>query len=186
MTAPLRLVASLRAINRAVALLWGVILLATAAYILAEIGLRALGAHGLGGTDEIGGYAMAGLTAWGLAFALTERAHIRIEIAVARLPSLPRDAVDVLALASIATVGVTVAIYGWSVVGKSIERGSTANTPLETPLWMPQLVWWTGWAWFAICAALIALAGAWLAVSRSSTDLRALAATDEGVGSQAT
>ena len=185
MTAPLRLVASLRAINRAVALAWGVVLLATAAFVLVEIGLRALGMHGLGGTDEIGGYAMAGLTAWGLAFALTERAHIRIEIAVARLPSLLRDVVDVLALASIAAVGVTVALYGWGVVGKSIERGSTANTPLETPLWLPQIVWWTGWAWFAVCAALIALAGAWLAVGRRSDDLRALAATDEGVGERA-
>ena len=182
---PIGLVEALRRVNRAIALAWGVVLLAVAAFVLVEIALRALDMRGLGGSDEIGGYAMAGVAAWGLAFALTERAHIRIEFAVRRLPSLARDLVDVSALASVAVVAATVAAYGWSVVGKSLARGSTANTPLETPLWMPQIVWWLGWGWFALCASLVALAAATLAVSRRSDALRALAGTDEGIAAPA-
>ena len=172
---------ALRRANRAIALACGLVLLATVLFVLVEIGLRALGLHGLGGSDEIGGYVMAGVTAWGLAFALTERAHIRIDMAVRRLTTPIRDAVDVAALASIAAVAITVAIYGWAVVGKSLERGSTANTPLETPLWWPQIAWWAGWTWFAVTASLVTLAAVTLALSRRSDELRVLAANDEGL-----
>ena len=170
---------ALRATNRAIALLSGFALFATVAFVLVEIALRAVGAHGLGGSDEIAGYVMAGVTSWGLAFALTERAHIRIDMAVRRLRPLVRDLIDVAALASVASVAVTVAVYGWAVVGKSIERGSRANTPLETPLAWPQGIWWAGWLWFAACACVVAGVGIVLLVRRRSTELNALASDAE-------
>ena len=176
----LRAIAGLRATNRVIALLCGVALLLTVGFVLVEIGLRVVGAHGLGGSDEIGGYVMAGVTAWGLAFALTERAHIRIDMAVRRLRPLGRDVIDVLALGSIALVAVTVATYGWAVVAKSLARGSRANTPLETPLALPQGVWWAGWTWFAVCSCLVAAVAAVLLVRRRSAELKALASDAEG------
>lgn len=178
MTAALDL---LRRVNRGVATLCGLVLILTVAFVLYEITARAASVPHLGGADEIGGYVMAGVTAWGLSFALTERAHIRIDMAVARLRPLMRDIVDVASLASIAAVAVTVAIYGWRVVGQSLDAGSRANTPLETPLWWPQIAWWTGWAWFALTATLIAAIALGLAVRRRSDELRALAGTDETV-----
>lgn len=174
----------LRKANRAVALACGGVLLLTVLFVLVEVGLRAVGLHGLGGSDEIGGYVMAGVSAWGLSFALTERAHIRIDMAVRRLHPLPRDLVDVVALTSIAAVAVTVCLYGWGVVGTSLERGSRANTALETPLWWPQIVWWAGWTWFAVCAVLVAAIGLGMAVQRRSDGLRHLAGTDEGIEPQ--
>ena len=177
--AALRTIGALRAINRGIALAGGVALLATVLFVLTEIALRAVGAHGLGGSDEIAGYVMAGVTSWGLAFALTERAHIRIDMAVRRLRPLARDVVDTTALVSIASVAVTVAVYGWAVVGKSLERGSRANTPLETPLAWPQGIWWAGWLWFAVCACFVAAVGLALLIRRRSAELNALASDAE-------
>ena len=168
----------LRRANRVVALACGLVLLVTALFTLYEIAARAAGLPHLGGADEIGGYVMAGVTAWGLAFALTERAHVRIDMAVSRLRPLARDVVDVAALGSVAAVAVTVTLYGWRVVGQSLAASSRANTPLETPLWWPQIAWWTGWAWFATTSAAIAIVAFGLAVRRRSDELRLLAGTD--------
>lgn len=170
----------LRKINRAVGLVCGVILLLTAAFVLIEITLRALSLPYVGGADEYSGYVMAGVTAWGLAFALTEGAHIRIDMLVRRTPVLLRDLADVMAMSSIAAVAVTVAVYGWNVVGKSLKGMSRANTPLETPLWVPQIIWWSGWSWFAVTACLITLTTVILLVQRRSDPLRIIAGTVDG------
>jgi TRAP-type C4-dicarboxylate transport system permease small subunit len=67
----------LRRINQGVALVAGVVLLFCVAFILTDVVLRQLGTS-LGGTTEISGYVMAGVTAWGMAYALLETAHVRI------------------------------------------------------------------------------------------------------------
>ncbi len=170
--------ATLRALNRRIALGCGIVLIATVVFVLVEITLRALGLPNLGGADEYAGYVMAGVTAWGLAFALTERAHIRIDMLVSGFRPLMRDIVDVMALVSIAVVAVTVALYGWSVLETSLASGSRANTPLETPLWVPQIIWLAGWGWFAITSCIIAAIGVGLAMSRQSGALRTLAGTE--------
>ena len=173
------LVGLLRTINRGLALVCGLALLAAAAFVLVEITVRGFSLGSLGGAEEVTGYVMAGVIAWGLPFALTERAHIRIDMGVRKLPSFVRDLVDVLALGTVAAVALAVAAYGWRVFEKSWTSGSLANTPLETPLWIPQAVWWTGWVWFAICAVLLtAVAGA-LALARRSEEVRRIANMDE-------
>ena len=69
----------LKRLNRGIALLVGVLLLACVAFVLADIILRQLGS-GLGGTDEISGYVMAIATSWGMAYTLLELGHVRIDI----------------------------------------------------------------------------------------------------------
>lgn len=169
----------LRNINRFVALVCGVVLLLTAAFILAEITLRAFSLPNLSGADEYSGYVMAGLASWGLAFALTEQAHIRIEMAVSKLRPLMRDVIDVIALSTLAAVAITVSVYGYRVLSKSLNASSRANTPLETPLWIPQLIWWSGWLWFSISTIIVLLVGIGLLFKRQSTALRELAGSDE-------
>ncbi|UOM34243.1 TRAP transporter small permease subunit [Acuticoccus sp. I52.16.1] len=149
-------------VNRAVAAVVGLSLLLTVALILAEVGLRATTRGMLGGTDEISGYVMAGASAWGFAFALLERAHVRIDLLHRRLPTLGRAALDLLATASIAVVAGLVAFHGWSVLAKTIARDSRSNTALEVPLWIPQSIWLAGWVWFAACALFLLVAGALL------------------------
>ncbi|WP_108662450.1 TRAP transporter small permease subunit [Acuticoccus kandeliae] len=156
----------LRALNRAAALLAGGAVLLCAVFILVEIALRRAG-HSIGGSDEISGYVMAGITTWGFSYALIERAHVRIDMIRGRLPAPLRSTLDLIAITALAGVAVLVAVRGWPVLGRSIQNASRANTPLETPLWIPQLVWWSGLVWFAAMACLLALIGAGLILRRA-------------------
>lgn len=174
-------VTGLSAINRAIAVVLGVALLATAALILVEITMRGHSAGMLGGTDEVSGYVMAGVGAWGFAFALLERAHVRIDLLHRRLPGLGRAALDLLSLASLAVVSALVSYQGWRVLATTLERDSRANTPLETPLWIPQTVWFAGWVWFTLSALVLLVATAALVAKGRLREADAAA----GVGNEA-
>ena len=155
----MRLADALGRANRVVAIALGALLALTVLFVIADVTLRALGSS-LGGSDEISGYVMAIVTSWGLGFALGELAHVRIDLVRRRVARPARAALDLLALGATAAVGAVIAWRAWAVLAKSLERGSTANTPLETPLWIPQSLWWAGLAWFAVvtcvCLALAA------------------------------
>ncbi|WP_211100610.1 TRAP transporter small permease subunit [Acuticoccus sediminis] len=155
-----RAVALLARVNRAIAVILGLALLVTAGLILLEIVLREATAGMLGGTDEISGYVMAGVASCGFAYALLERAHVRIDILQRRLPSLGRAALDLLSMASLAVVAGLVSVHGWSVLAKTIARSSRSNTALEVPLWIPQSIWLAGWVWFTLCALFMLVAAA--------------------------
>jgi len=146
-----RVLRLLRRVNRLVALLTGVGLLACAGFVLLDIVLRQIGGS-FGGTDEISGYAMAIATSWGMAFTLLELGHVRIDLLRSRLPTWPRALLDLFAMLALALVVSLIAWKCWPVVANSIANGSTANTPLETPLPLVQIPWFAGWLWFALSA----------------------------------
>jgi len=160
-----RLVAAVVRVNRAIARLLGLGLLAMGGLILVEIALRQTVGGALGGSDEIAGYVMAAIATWGFAYTLVERAHVRIDLVQRRLPPAGRAWLDVFALALLTAVAAVVTIYGWRVLATTLARNSTANTPLETPLWIPQSIWLAGWAWFTATATLL-LAAAVVAAAR--------------------
>ncbi|MEM6985563.1 MAG: TRAP transporter small permease [Pseudomonadota bacterium] len=162
----------MRRVNRAVALGIGFGLLALVALIITDITLRALG-RSLGGTDEISGYAMALLTAWGMGYALLEGAHVRIEALRERAPNRVRSAMDLLALASLTLVVNVVLWRAWPVFSRSWLNDSHANTPLETPLWAVQLPWLLGWAWFALSA--------WVMLALMCVHLARQGSTQQGI-----
>ena len=152
------LLVGLRRANTAVGSAVGVMLALTVIFIIADITLRQVG-RSLGGSDEISGYAMAITASWGLGYALLERAHVRIDLVHRRLPGTGRAVLDVASIAALALTAALVAFQCWPVLEKSLSRGSRANTPLETPLWIPQSLWFGGWLWFA-GSALVMLAAA--------------------------
>ncbi|MCY4261516.1 MAG: hypothetical protein OXC91_14820 [Rhodobacteraceae bacterium] len=43
-------------------------------------------------------------------------------------------------------------------MGRAIENGSRANTPLATPLAWVQIPWFAGWVWFALMSCMVTLA----------------------------
>ena len=164
----------LRRINSGVALLAGLSLLACVALILIEIVVRQMGMP-LGGTDEISGYVMAITTSWGVAYALTEKAHVRIDLLRAKCVPAGRALLDCVAILALAGTAIVVAWRGWSVLSKTLATGAKANTALETPLWIPQLLWWSGWVWFAVSAVLIAVASLMLLAHRRYDDVNEIA-----------
>lgn len=157
---------TLRTANRWIALLCGIVLLLAVALIMTEILGRQFPAMRVGGADELSGYVMAAIATWGFSYALIERAHVRIDLIHARLPVAGRAVLDIVALASVLLVAVLVAWHAYDVLSKSLARGSRSNTPLGVPLWMPQIVWFGGWAWMVITSGLLLVVTVFLAVLR--------------------
>ncbi|WP_371225415.1 TRAP transporter small permease subunit [Roseovarius sp. 2305UL8-3] len=153
----------LRSLNRYIAILTGLVLLACAAIVLLDILLRRIGSS-LGGTDEISGYVMAIATSWGMAFTLLELGHVRIDILRARTGQLGRALFDLFSMAMMAGTVTLIAVKCWPVLSRSLANSSRANTPLETPLALVQAPWFAGWVWFAIVSWLTLLAALMLVV----------------------
>jgi len=152
-----RLLSRLRRINRAVAIAVGAIFFLCAGLVLVDIVLRRLGTS-LGGTDEISGYVMAIGTAWGMAFALLELSHVRIDFLRSLAAARTRAIFDLVSMFALAATVSIIAVQCWPVVATTLQNGSRANTPLETPLALVQVPWFAGWVWFAFMAWLTFMA----------------------------
>jgi TRAP-type C4-dicarboxylate transport system permease small subunit len=159
----------LRVINKGVALVVGAGLLLCAAFVLTDIVMRQIGTS-LGGTEEIAGYTMALATSWGMSYTLLELGHVRIDLLRSRVDSFKRALFDVFSMIVMSGVIITIAIKAWPVLERSILNGSTANTPLETPLVWVQLPWFAGWVWFACMSTLTTLAALSLIIKRRHQD----------------
>lgn len=155
-----------KTLNRWIALICGVVLMITVALILSEVVGRRIPFFRVGGADELAGYVMAGIATWGFSYALVERAHVRIDLVHAKLPAPGRALFDVIALASVLCVAVLVAYYAYDVLAKSVERGSRSNTPMAIQLWIPQVIWFAGWAWMTLTASVMLACTVILAFSR--------------------
>ena len=157
---------------RLLAILSGWWLLALSFLTVAEILLRKLLSVSIQGVDEIGGYTLAVVSAFGFANALLVKGHTRVDFLLGRLPGWPRAALNALAYALLAGLAAFAAWRGWAVLSESIEFQSRANSPLQTPLWLPQSAWLAGIAVFAAAAgamaahALALLATDWRRVNR--------------------
>lgn len=149
----LKTLSLLRRVNRGVAIVAGMLLLLCAALVLVDIVLRQLGAS-FGGTDEITGYVMAIVSAWGMGLTMLELAHVRIDVLRSRAGDLGRCILDLVAMLLLSITIAVIAMRCWPVVETSILNSSRANTPLETPLAIVQVPWFAGWVWFVTMAWL--------------------------------
>ncbi|WP_308918123.1 TRAP transporter small permease [Jannaschia sp. LMIT008] len=150
-------IARLRRLNAGVAVAAGAMLLLCAGFVLLDVVLRGLDLHSFGGTEEVAGYAMALGTAWGMAYALLELAHVRIDLLRARGGPTARAVLDVGCMVVVSATVTFVAAKAWPVLERSVVNGSRANTPLETPLAWVQGPWFAGWVWFAVMSCLLTL-----------------------------
>lgn len=160
-----KMIDGLRALNRGVAIVVGLGLLLCATFVLTDIIMRQIGTS-LGGTEEIAGYAMALATSWGMSYTLLELGHVRIDLVRSRFQSFNKALFDVFSMIVMSGVIITIAIKAWPVLERSLANGSTANTPLETPLAWVQLPWFAGWVWFAAMSTLTTLAALSLLLKR--------------------
>lgn len=142
--------------NELLAIAAGILLLVSVVVTLFDIIARPF-EMSLGGTDELSGYAMAIATSWGISYALTCMAHVRIDLLRSQCASRGQALFDSIAILALAGVAVTISYRAWPVLARTIKNGSTANTTLETPLWIPQTFWFAGWIWFAVSSVIIVI-----------------------------
>lgn len=140
------------AISLLMARVGGSLLLAAALLVAVEVVLRKSGLAVISLGTELSGYALAVSATWSFAYVVFERAHVRIDVLSQRLPEGPRAFVNVLALASLAAVGVVFSTTSFDTFRTSLQLGAHANTTLATPLALPQSLWTFGLAWFTLIA----------------------------------
>ena len=123
--------------------------------IAIEVVLRKAFAISIGGADELSSYALAISCTWGFSYALFKKSHIRIDVLYCRLPGKGQAFLDLLAYGLLAFYIVTLSYFAFLVVKTSVIKNSAANTPLATPLWIPQTLWLLGLFWFGLMIFII-------------------------------
>jgi TRAP-type C4-dicarboxylate transport system permease small subunit len=147
----------LRRLSTVMAVLAGASVLILALLIVFDIVARRFAGFSVQGTDEIGGYVLALVASMGFAYVLFERGFTRIDLVVRLLPRALANIVNVLAYVSLAAVALFFAQKSVATYMDTLLFDSRANTPLQTPMWIPQGFWVAGMCFFALCSVLYAL-----------------------------
>lgn len=130
-------------------------LLLSAVLVSVEVVLRKLFVVSVGGANEISSYVLAISACWSFGFVLLERAHIRIDTFYRLLPIQIRAILDLISIASIVGFTALLSWHVWVMLVKSIELGARSNTPMGTPLWIPQGLYFFGLIVFLVVALII-------------------------------
>jgi TRAP-type C4-dicarboxylate transport system permease small subunit len=137
-------------VARVCAIVAGWALLAISVVTCVEVIGRKYFSFSFRGLDEIGGYMLAGVSAFGFAYALSMRAHMRVTLLFPYVPAWVQALLNVLAALTLAAMAAFCAWRGAFEVLDVLGSGRRANTPLQTPLWIPQSIWLAGMTLFAV------------------------------------
>lgn len=138
------------------ALLAGYALLFQAAATAIEIISRKVFNFSFQGVDEIGGYVLAVTASFGFGYAALTRTHTRVDFLLLHVPLRIRAAIHAVAAVVMAFVSAGMLWYAVKALRETIEYQSIANSPLQTPIWIPQSIWLAGFAAFAAVAFFLA------------------------------
>ena len=153
--------------------LGGFALLLSAIMVTLDVIFRKLFGLTLSGSDEITGYVFAAATTWAYSFCLLNRSNIRIDALYNTLSIKPRAVLDVIGMMLLAYYVYLLTVSGFEMFVENLEYNSSAQTTLATPLWIPQVFWLSGLAFFLVCLVFLVIYGLfallrkdWLTVSR--------------------
>jgi TRAP-type C4-dicarboxylate transport system permease small subunit len=101
-------------------------------------------------TTELSGYMLAVGISWGLAHALAERAHVRIDVLINRMRPRLRHNLHAVALLLLSVFAFAMCYGAWKLVEESLMFNATDMGGLRTPLAIPQGLWAAGLFVFAL------------------------------------
>ena len=147
-------------ISQAAAILGGLAVIGVAFLVCIEVLLRTVFGIGLSAATEISSYVLAITSAWAFSYALLRRVHVRVDALIRLFPPPVIAALDLLALLALGWLASMMLWYGASVFWFSYLKKSTAMTPLQTPMWIPQGLWLLGLGlFFLACVTMIGVVG---------------------------
>lgn len=117
-----------------------------AAFITFDVLARSFLGFSSKSTTEVTGYMLAFGMAWGLAYTLLERGHVRVDMLVNRMPLGIRQYLHVVALLLLAVFAGYATFGGISLAIESLDFGATDMSALRVPLVIPQSLWAFGLA----------------------------------------
>lgn len=138
-------------------LVWlgGVALIGAAIMVTVDVLLRDFFLVTLGGADEISGYVFAVSTAFALPYALLHRANVRIDALYIPLPVAARSVLDLVALVALAVFFFPLTWRVWLMLVDSYTFWTKSITPLQTPVAIPQTLWFAGLLMFCVTVLLV-------------------------------
>lgn len=111
------------------------------------------------GSDEVGGYVMAVCCAFGFAYGLAKRSHIRLNLVLPYMPRGFQVFANVVAHVVLALFSYLMLWQMLDLLFESLRLHAVAPTPLQTPLAIPQLLCAVGLAYFALQITVYLLHG---------------------------
>ena len=133
------------------------ILFGCGALISIDVVTRFIFKRGMIESFEISGYMLAACIGLGLAFTVTSKSNIRVDILLDALPYRLRAACDLLAAFALAVIAVALVWFCWKTLAQSWAMNARSTSIMQTPMVLPQGVWWIGLLWFAFMAVLLPL-----------------------------
>jgi len=155
--------------SRAAAWAGGAAMMLAAFVVTFEVLSRKFANRSMAGADELSGYIFAVATAWSFAYAMLQRANVRIDGIYLLAPTSLRAIMDIGALLALGLYVAAMLHSGWILWLDNYMFDSRSITSWRTPLAIPQAFWLAGWAWLAVVLLLVlarciqALAGGRLA-----------------------
>lgn len=164
MTTRPRPLALLDRLTDSLALVVGAMVVVLSLLIFFDIVTRSLFRYSLQGTDELGGYTLAMVGSLGLAYTLLQRGHPRIDLGLRLLPLRLQAWLHVLAYATLTGFALFMGVHAFGELRETVAFGTITNTPLRTPLWVPQTLWLAGIVIFVLAGLACTLHGLLLAL----------------------
>jgi len=144
-------------------------LLAAAFLVTYDVITRKLLNISIAGADEISGYVFAVSTACAYSYALLTRSNIRIDFIYNKFPVKVQRLLDVLSMGITAGFFAVICYFAFNLVSDAIVYQSRSITPLQTPLAIPQTLWFSALC-FALLTACVLFALSMLALLKGDTD----------------
>ena len=143
-------------VSRILAWLAGaLILFGCSGLISIDVVTRLIFRRGVVESFELSGYALAAAVGLGLAFTVTSKANVRVDILLDALPRRFRAPCALIAALALSVIALALAWFCWKTVGQSLSMHARSNSTLQVPMAIPQAIWWIGIFWFACVAVLI-------------------------------
>lgn len=146
-----------------IAIVAGWAIFALAILVTLEVVSRKFFSFSFQSADEIGGYVLAIGSVAGFSVALVSRSHTRVDLVFSMVSPAVAAWLNALAYVLLAGFAIFMAEHAWLALEQSYGLGSRSFTPLRTPLWIPQAIWFVGLVFFsiiAVCFAVLAIRGA--------------------------
>lgn len=132
-----------------------IVLVGCGLLITIDVITRYLFKRGMVESFEISGYALAACIGLGLAFTVTSKANIRVDILLDILPRRLRIACDLAASLALALIAVSLAWFAYGTLAQSWALNAKSVSLLQVPMVVPQGIWCVGLVWFACMAVII-------------------------------
>ncbi len=117
--------------------------------VIYSVVARYVGAYA-GGASDVAGYVMATSSFMALAYGFRSGGHIRVVLAIQRLPLKGQRVMEVWCLAIMSAIAVFLAVYMARLVVDSLKWGTRSEGADAIALWIPQLPVAVGAGLFAL------------------------------------